>query len=418
MKPFVILEHQKLRAMEFPDARHYRELHEYALTEQGREVLTAGPDYVKAKSHVGVIQTRTGFILEILPKIHDEDSADGNTRGDFIRMLRTMQRLPQYKHIDFANLKTENMPLFEIFISMFLAEVGEIVKKGMKSDYIHQEENCAFIRGKLVVGEHLRRNSMHGERFYVRYDEYIQDIPRNRILKSALRLCRAASLALANQQKIGELLFVFDAVGESGDHEREYGRIVHDRTSDYYSNALAWAMLFLKGRSFTTYSGSTIAFALLFRMETVFECYVGHCLKRYTGLRDVRLQSAKHYLARENDSSQLFQLRPDITAHSADGRTRYIIDAKWKILDEAQREIKYGVSQADMYQLLAYAKIYSAMDQNEKPVKLFMVYPRTGAFSGDKVFLYNDAEDTRLTLVPLDISATLKDDYRCLDVFN
>ena len=61
---------------------------------------------------------------------------------------------------------------------MFIDEVQDIVRR---TTCVSIEENCQFMKGKLVAGEHVPRNAVHKERFYVNYDEYIEDIPQNRV---------------------------------------------------------------------------------------------------------------------------------------------------------------------------------------------------------------------------------------------
>ena len=48
-----------------------------------------------------------------------------------------------------ANLKSTNMPLLEIFITMFLSELEKLIRKGIRSDYIDKEENLKYLKGKL-----------------------------------------------------------------------------------------------------------------------------------------------------------------------------------------------------------------------------------------------------------------------------
>ncbi|WP_312282470.1 5-methylcytosine restriction system specificity protein McrC [Pseudescherichia sp.] len=50
-----------------------------------------------------------------------------------------------------------------------------------------------------------------------------------------------------------------------------------------------------------------------------------------------------------DDESQQFQLRPDIAFIDDYGVPQMIADAKWKLLNEADR--KPGISSSDMYQL-------------------------------------------------------------------
>jgi 5-methylcytosine-specific restriction enzyme subunit McrC len=80
----------------------------------------------------------------------------------------------------------------------------------------------------------------------------------------------------------------------------------------------------------------------------------------------VGLQDARHHLMHAEDGAgHLFRLRPDIVV-SEGARTRCIADTKWKRLDGKDR--KLGVSQADLYQMLAYARRYTCD-------RILMIYP-------------------------------------------
>ena len=43
---------------------------------------------------------------------------------------------------------------------------------------------------------------------------------------------------------------------------------------------MIWCRIFLKGKSFTSFAGSDVAYALLFPMETLFESYIACLIKK------------------------------------------------------------------------------------------------------------------------------------------
>ena len=90
-----------------------------------------GGKFIQARSYVGVLQTKSGLTIEILPKIADKNDAE-RSKAVFIKMLRMLKNFPS-KSSNLANLKTQNLPLLEIFISMFLCELEALVKKGIKA---------------------------------------------------------------------------------------------------------------------------------------------------------------------------------------------------------------------------------------------------------------------------------------------
>ena len=143
-------------------------------------------DVVSVGSYVGVIQMQSGYQVQVLPKIDFGDAEDvGNVRTKqvFLRMLCSMRDFPA-KVFNESNLRVERMPLYEIFVSMYVSDVRRLVRHGIKSAYVAREDNLGFCKGKLMVREHVRRNVAHRERFFVRHDEYLADRAENRLVKA------------------------------------------------------------------------------------------------------------------------------------------------------------------------------------------------------------------------------------------
>ena len=100
-------------------------------------------------------------------------------------MLRTCKDFAGKKFLD-ASLDTARLNLHEIFISVYLEKVSELVKRGLKSSYVVREDNLNFFKGKLLVWQHLRKNFVHREKFFVAFDEYSIDRPEHRLIKATL----------------------------------------------------------------------------------------------------------------------------------------------------------------------------------------------------------------------------------------
>lgn len=311
-----------------------------------------GGKFIQARNYVGVLQTKSGLTIEILPKIADKNDAE-RSKAVFIKMLRTLKNFP-FKSSNLASLKTQNLPLLEIFISMFLYELEALVKKGIKSDYVALEENLNFLKGKLNINEQIKRNSIHKERFYVGYSEFLSDIKINRIIKTTLQFLYKKSNSSKNQQKIRELLFIFDEVSECEDYKNFFAKLVINRQVKHYEQTLLWCKIFLLNNSFTPHKGDDLAFALLFDMNALFESYVGNFIKK--SFPGTILQHSEKHLVEDPKS---FKLRPDIFL-----KGKFIADTKWKIVKS-----KDDISQADLYQLYAYGKKHECSN-------LYLIYPK------------------------------------------
>ena len=311
-----------------------------------------GGKFIQARNYVGVLQTKSGLTIEILPKIADKNDAE-RSKAVFIKMLRTLKNFP-FKSSNLASLKTQNLPLLEIFISMFLCELEALVKRGIKSDYVALEENLNFLKGKLNINEQIKRNSIHKERFYVEYNEFLSDIKINRIIKTTLKFLYKKSNSSKNQQKIRELLFIFDEVLECEDYKNFFAKLVINRQVKHYEQTLLWCKIFLLGNSFTPHKGDDLALALLFDMNALFESYVGNFIKK--SFPGTILQHSEKHLVEDPKS---FKLRPDIFL-----KDKFIADTKWKIISSSN-----DISQADLYQLYAYGKKHECD-------KLHLIYPK------------------------------------------
>jgi hypothetical protein len=333
-----------------------------------------GGKFIQARNYVGVLQTKSGLTIEILPKIADKNDTE-RSKAVLIKMLRTLKDFP-FKSSNLANLKTQNLPLLEIFISMFLCELETLVKKGIKSDYITLEDNLKFLKGKLNINEQIKRNSIHKERFYVEYSEFLSDIKINRIIKTTLKFLYKKSNFSKNQQKIRELLFIFDEVSTCEDYKNFFANYAVNRQVKHYEQALLWCKIFLLGNSFTPHKGDDLAFALLFDMNALFESYVGNFIRKK--LPGTVLQHSEKHLIEDPKG---FRLRPDIFLEG-----KFIADTKWKIIrqDIKESEKKYKISQADLYQLYAYGKKYECD-------KLYLIYPKIDGVEQESMkFRYED----------------------------
>jgi 5-methylcytosine-specific restriction enzyme subunit McrC len=146
--------------------------------------------------------------------------------------------------------------------------------------------------------------------------------------------------------------------------------VVIDRTNRRWQELLSMARLFLEGRYQTTTGGAGRGTALLFEMNTLFEEYVGRLISRALAGTDmtVSLQGGRLFcLSAEMTERGLFQTKPDILIRRA-GAVVHVIDTKWKRISSRIDDPKQGVSQGDVYQMMAYAQLYGAR-------RLTLLYP-------------------------------------------
>ena len=348
---------------------------------------------ITAKNYVGVITMDDGTTIEILPKIFSHETiTEGKVKKLLIDMLKTLRNTP-FKSLQSTNVNIDKLSIFEIFIRMFVVEVFYIVKRGLKCDYETIQSNENVFKGKMVFAGQIKHNYAHKERSFVEYDEFNTNRSENKILKSTLGYLYKHTTSSKNKSDIKTLLAAFSDVDESKNYKEDFDRIVPDRKTADYQTALLWSRVFLMGKSFTSFSGSEVAFALLFPMETLFESYIAAELKKMLGHSGYTL-SAQDKTYHLFDEPRKFLMKPDIVIKHKEFEQVFVMDTKWKVLSDAKAN--YGISQADMYQMYAYQKKYASEN-------VTLLYPLTEKVDQDEniEFLSHDGTQIKVRFVDL-----------------
>ncbi|PKM09134.1 MAG: 2-keto-D-gluconate dehydrogenase [Gammaproteobacteria bacterium HGW-Gammaproteobacteria-4] len=378
----------------------------------------SGRRAIQVTSFVGVIRAPDGFQIEVLPKVgRAMDGGDVVARQLLIDMLRCLHG---FRHIqtDSAKLLARRMPLLEVFIAEFLRTVAQLVKRGLRGDYSAREENLFALRGKLLVAQHLRQNRCRADRFYTARHEFSIDRPENRLLHAALRSVLQQSASPANQQLAREVEFAFADVPASEHPRVDFQQVRLDRGMGLYADALAWARLILDAQAPLPGNGRHNAPSLLFPMEAVFEAFVTeHLALQVARPRMLKAQARSHHLVRHCEQ-HWFWMKPDLLIRDADHDVLLVLDTKWKLLDglKANGADKYGLSQADFYQLHAYGHSYlhGAGD-------VVLIYPRTDRLTEAlPVFDFTGGSELRLWVLPFCLTSRklcLPDDAPFLPCF-
>lgn len=328
-----------------------------------------GKEVIRVKNYVGIVSLSGGTLIEILPKTADKGTREEIefARKCVVEMLCASGNI-SYKSFQRANLDARrDMNLYEVFIRLFLDELNELYKKGLKAGYVPTEENENFLKGKLLFQEHIKRNFAHKEKFYVGYETFSFDRVENRLIKATLLFLKGKSKDDRNRRDVRRMLLNFDEITPSQNYDGDFQRCAEGRTGREYADVLALCKVFLARKSFTMYGGKSEAVALLFPMNILFEKYIAKEMADAAAKLGWRLsdQDRGKYLFGKGQTGR-FPLRPDIVLTTKE--KVIIIDTKWKRLYNEPRN-NYGISQADMYQMYAYHTRYP----NVK--KVVLLYP-------------------------------------------
>jgi 5-methylcytosine-specific restriction enzyme subunit McrC len=341
-----------VRAQQARQLQALRQRHGFDVFERTSEAA------LTAMQYVGAVQLGS-LTIEVLPKV---EGIDGTTmRRNLVAMLSTAYGL-EVSVGEAASMAIQRFGLLEFLVRVFTNKLFAELHRGLVRRYELREENLNVLRGRILVGEQIRRNAAAPERFYCGFEEFTEDNPFNRVLKAALRLLMPFSRNIDNQRSLAELLLAFEGVEDVDRRDLPWSDIRIDRLNARYVPCLNLASLFLRQTPPDVTAGHAGGLSVFFDMNVLFEEYVGRVTAK--ALRplgyDVRLQEARRHLVYDEVAERdAFLLKPDIVGRIGD-KPAWIIDTKWKEL--SQQETREGVSQGDMYQMYAYSQRYNCPD--------------------------------------------------------
>ena len=396
----VIREHEKLTTeLTGLDENELRALKEFALEHQTdeednyRPVLQLKNSELIAGNYVGIIETRNGTVLEILPKVDFAKDIE-ETKQIFFNMLRDWREFKSLAQFNASHINAvRRFNMLEVFVHLFLNNLVLLTQRGLARHYQPVEDNQPYLRGRILFPQHIRENVANRARFYVGYDEFSANRPANRLIHSTIHKLMGSVRQPRNQQLLHQLRICFSDIPQSMHLESDWVQHRLDRSIQYYDEVMHWVGLFLFGHGLITFAGKYVNQTLLFPMWEVFEDFVAACFRRHQQQFSVREQWPREPLA-SIDGKGVFYMKPDISLMCGN-KTVFILDTKWKRINGEGSDPKHGISQADMYQLFAYGKKYRCK-------QVALVYPKTDQFR--KILRYKFDEELSLSCFPFDVT--------------
>ena len=351
---------------------------------------------IKFASYCGVISLGD-LSIEILPKIYGAEAGKHeSSRKALIHMLSKARRLKLHE-VSIAKISPQKHNLLDIFILHFCEQLRIQLTRGMIRKYIKREKNLNVLRGKLRVDQQLKRNLVHKERLFCQYDELSADNAYNHVLKYVLGILLKAATGNRALRQVSELRARFELVSDFTVNIPMLDSLTFDRLTERYEPVFNQCRYFLEGLYPDVVIGNKDCLSLLFDMNSLFEDYVASELRPAARTRNLQIREQgprKYFATMERSGKSVFMMRPDISFVDEKNQAVMITDAKWKMLDEAEK--KLGISQADMYQMGSYSSSYDVDS-------LALIYPMQEKLT-KPVHMTLEGTKTRLLVQPVDIS--------------
>jgi len=241
---------------------------------------------------------------------------------------------------------TTTAEIVDLLVQIFLRQVDDLVRQGLKRTYVNRAEELVAIRGRLDVRRtdalHMRARALA----WCSYEDFTLDSIENRVLLATLfAIASNGSILQARRRVAHKLTGDFVGVQEVPMLPRDVGKVKCDRLSTHYEPVLRLAQIILSSMGLANDFGGVGTNGFLLNMNSLFELFIYRRLRRLLAENGIAVRRQLTYAF---DEERQADIRPDLLIQSHHGK-RIVADTKYK--DKKDPE------PADLYQMLTYCRV-------------------------------------------------------------
>ena len=347
--------------------------------------LKTGLD-IRTTSYVGRI-TIGPVQLHIAPKLE---------KLPLLSLFRYAYGLNKLHLFDQATIQTEDAGLVELLILQLIAEVKELIQRGLAKRYVDQQCYLAQPKGRLDISRIAREGLHQDGRLPCRIHPRLTDIPHNQCIRAGLVL--GARLTIDKQLAFNchQLSRLLDLAVSEIQLSRAFFDVLdrsHGRLLRHYEPALKLCRLLMQsyGIALDSVDSELSVPGFLFDMNRLYQNVLGRFLRENLPdcevLEEHALRGMFSYAADFNPRNRSAPLpRPDFIIRRQD-QTSQVLDAKYRDLWEQTlpREMLY---QLGMY-ALAHPKVggatilYPTMSRYAREARISIYEPISGRWMSE-----------------------------------
>ena len=354
--------------------REAHELYNYAISEKlDMDNILWERDTLRFINYVGYIRLST-VSIEILPKISLNDSAELERKA-LLNMLSKCGIL-KVNSSEISSLKLYKQSLNEILAYLFGKKIQKELVKGVYGEYVYIEENINSLKGSLRVQEQIKNMASNSSKAFCRFEEFSKDNKLNKILSFFVKevMKNVKNRETLKLLRVSEM--ILGEVDERSVTLNEVNNFSFNRLNKPFEDAFTLGKMIVLGESSLGNLGGNKAYSILFKMNEIFEIYIGKLLRELLYEETVHIQHSKYkLLIKEETNRGVFKLIPDIVIEK-NGIERVIIDTKWKGVDSKFN--RHGVKREDLYQMYAYLTRYKNVST------VILLYPYNERIEGEE----------------------------------
>lgn len=283
------------------------------------------------------------------------------------------------KNKDFiTNIGMENINnINDVVVDLFLFEVGRISKRGLYGEYIDNDYDTEFIKGKINIKESIY---LIDPKMNCRYDEFSKNNKINQILKAILsRLYFMRNINNKFKKRTKALLLEFHEVDNLILDEKQFKLITYNKLNQDYLFSIELGYLIYRN-SIPTDKANIYDFIEIDkdeeRMSTIFEEFLRNFYKVHTNYK-IRSRYYTWDLKALEDSNINFIPRMETDIEIEKPEEKIIIDAKYyRNAFTNRNEIEKFIG-THIYQITAYLRKNINISEKRR-LRGVLIYPSNG----------------------------------------
>ncbi|MFD3003848.1 McrC family protein [Pontibacter toksunensis] len=328
-------------------------------------------DTFRTQNFIGFIQ-QDGEALEIYPKVfkREQDTTKALILDHIFYWFSYCIKF-HFPIMEASLDKREADSLPELLIWHFANYTAEVIASQPYSQYQEVAEALYSPKGRIDFSAYIRNGVTTGNYHHIDcvHEPFLYDNTLNRVIKYVCRLLQSSATLSSTQALLQQITFQLDEVEDIPCSASDLDTVTLNPLFTEYAPIVEWCRRILNQQLYSSNTYDSLQWALLLPMEYVFEDFVAGFIRKHFGnVYKVHSQKSNLHLSQ---NPKAFQMQHDIFLEHRKTGEKIIIDTKYKPRwDLHQSDVKQGVAQPDMYQMVSYA-------YRRECSKVLLLYPNT-----------------------------------------
>ncbi|NVO84292.1 5-methylcytosine restriction system specificity protein McrC [Hymenobacter terrestris] len=269
--------------------------------------------------------------------------------------------------------------LLDLLARVLIHGTTHVLKRGLARDYVPETELTSRLRGKLLLTDSIRQQTLPTARAWCTFDELSHDIPINRLLKATLHyLLTTSQLASSLRQEVRSLYVRLPDVALVPVLDiRVFDQVVLHRHTAHYRLLLSICRLIHEEILLNQSSGQHLFNHFTGnekRMAALFERFVRNFYHRRQSHFKVSAEQFTWHLTPDTPAAQdlLPGMKTDVSLTAND--RKLIIDCKYYKEALKKHYDKEKLISSHLYQLYAYVQ-HARLPNDARPIEGLLLYP-------------------------------------------